>query len=92
MRVITSENAYHTSLQPYKQTEVEVIEQTLILCKVAVKGYSAPVRFAVSFRGEGGPGRRQSDLKVYLSMNNRDPDESHCEKAVVNVNTSILML
>lgn len=51
MRVITSDD-YHTVLQPFRQNDIEVIEQTHILCKVNVKGQLAPARFLISFKND----------------------------------------
>ena len=38
MRIISADD-YHTILYPNKNNDIEVIEQTLIYCKVSVRGY-----------------------------------------------------
>lgn len=54
MRVITSDD-FHTILQVDRLNEIEVIEQTNILCKVGVKGSLGPIRFQISFKTESHP-------------------------------------
>ena len=51
MRVITSDD-YHTVLYPYRMNDIEVIEQTHILCKVNVKGQLSPARFTIIFKSD----------------------------------------
>lgn len=46
MRVITSDD-YHTIINPYRNNDIEVIEQTYIFCKVNVRGNLSPARFTI---------------------------------------------
>jgi hypothetical protein len=45
MRVVTNDENYHTLLHPGRINEVEVIEQTPIVCKVFVRGMVSPLKF-----------------------------------------------
>jgi len=45
MRVVTKDENYHTVLHPGRVNEVEVIEQTSIVCKVLVNGMASPLKF-----------------------------------------------
>eukprot|EP00347_Sterkiella_histriomuscorum_P006128 403353959 len=97
MRVITSDDHYHTILNPYRNNEIEVIEQTYILCKVNVKGQMTPARFNVQFKHEMNSGigasnqlslnkrlQKQPDLKVFVSTHCKEPNEQNNDKAFIN--------
>jgi hypothetical protein len=64
MRVITSDDNYHTVLHPHRTNEIEVIEQTPIVCKVNVKGMLSPVKFSVTFKTMGGGANGVSDSRT----------------------------
>ncbi|CDW87752.1 UNKNOWN [Stylonychia lemnae] len=98
MRVITTDD-YHTILQPFRPNEIEVIEQTSILCKINVRGNMSPARFFITFKNEmtamnqtistGSIGinrrvQKLPDLKVYLSSYHKEPNEHHNEKFFAN--------
>lgn len=47
MRVVTTDENFHTVLYPNRINDIEVIEQTPIVCKVPVKGMLSPVKFVI---------------------------------------------
>lgn len=63
MRVVTSDDNFHTILHANRANEVEVIEQTPIACKVNVKGMLSPVKFVVAFKTAGGEGKTTKSLR-----------------------------
>jgi hypothetical protein len=50
MRVITTDENFHTILHPGRINDVEIIEQTAIVCKVPVKGMTSPLKFSIAFK------------------------------------------
>ena len=50
MRVVTTDDNFHTLLTPNRMNDIEVIEQTPIICKVPVKGMLSPVKFVITFK------------------------------------------
>ena len=93
MRVITTDENCHTLLLPGRVNDLEVIEQTAIVCKVPVKGMPSPLKFAVKTSAPSGELRsktvskaeKKPDLKVYLSSHHKEPSDQHSEKTVINV-------
>ncbi len=53
MRVVTTDDNYHTLLAPNRMNDIEVIEQTPIVCKVPVKGMLSPLKFVIAFKKTG---------------------------------------
>jgi hypothetical protein len=53
MRVITTDENYHTVLHAGRINDIEVIEETPIVCKVGVKGMQSPVKFIIAFKISG---------------------------------------
>jgi len=100
MRVVATDENFHTVLYPNRVNDVEVIEQTPIVCKVPVKGMLSPLKFVVTFKTSGtdNPGGKtpkgqsagsttqtKADLKVYLSTLHKEPGENRFEKVYTNV-------
>jgi len=56
MRVVATDENFHTVLYPGRVNDVEVIEQTPIVCKVPVKGMLSPVKFVITFKTSSGEG------------------------------------
>lgn len=50
MRVVTTDDNFHTLLTPDRMNDIEVIEQTPIICKVPVKGMLSPLKLAITFK------------------------------------------
>ena len=86
MRVVTSDDI-HTVIHPFRPCDLEVIEQTLILAKVHVKGNMSPAKFSVVCKNQ----ENKVDLKVYMSTYFKEPDEKHFEKMVTNVSITELI-
>lgn len=63
MRVITTDENYHTLLQPNRLNDVEVIEQTPIVCKVPVKGMLSPLKFNIVFKTSTGANSQDVRIK-----------------------------
>jgi len=100
MRVVATDENFHTVLYPGRVNDVEVIEQTPIVCKVPVKGMLSPVKFVITFKTSSGdnPGAKtpksqqmtalaltKADLKVFLSITHKEPGENRFEKVYTNV-------
>ena len=52
--------------------------------KVLAKAMPSPAKFSLQYR-ELPTGTLRSDLKVYLSVNIKEPKEGHCSKSFTNV-------
>ena len=100
MRVVATDENFHTMLYPNRLNDIEVIEQTPIVCKVPVKGMLSPVKFVITFKTSGGdnqgaktlknnsnPINQQpnADLKVFLSTIHKEPGENRFDKVYTNV-------
>ena len=77
MRVVTTDENYHTLLHPNRINDIEVIEQTPIVCKVPVKGMLSPLKLSIIFKTSSNNGavgvndsRSKSLKKMTSSLNN----------------------
>ena len=88
MRVVTTDENYHTVLHPGRVNEVEVIEQTPIVCKVLVRGMVSPLKFQTQIKqttnASGVRTKLVADMKVYMSLTHKEPGESAAEKVATN--------
>ena len=90
MRVITTDENYHTVLHPGRVNDIEIIEMTAIVCKVPVKGMQSPLKVYIAFKTSASGGntelrsksarvkvekRVNADLKVYMSTLYKEPNE-----------------
>jgi hypothetical protein len=55
-----------------------------MLCKIPTRGHPSPARFKIEFRGNDVK-KAYIDMKIYISLKEREPTESNCDKAVIDV-------
>ena len=50
-RIITTDDS-HILIQPFKNVEVDVYEDTYMYCKIPIKGCEPPAKFCISLKNE----------------------------------------
>lgn len=72
LSTVISDGNYHNLIEEGQLTRIEVIEDTLVYCKIGCKYKYSPMKLRFKYD-------KKENLKVYISTTNKMPNQDDCE-------------
>lgn len=86
MRIVSTDENQHLTLQPKLVHNVEVFSGSPMYYRIPVKDCLVPLRLALVYKDTPDlPKKAKNDLALYFSFTNKNPSQADNYKAVVNV-------
>lgn len=87
-QLVTGSNDRKNTLVARYPWDIEVMEETVMTYKVQTRNQYCPIKVKIQYndkKQKQSGTQSLSDLKIYVSMTNREPDEHNCLRHFVNV-------
>lgn len=83
-QIVTTANDRKNTIIPHNTMDIEVMEDTLMTFKVPSRNQYCPLRVQITYN-DAKTSPAFNDLKVFVSLDTREPNEHDCYRSYLNV-------